>query len=85
MQSDRLASSEADVTCRVASAVSGMLLLLTAQGIVARYPAPTGETCVTLRLDLAAHRYIRAELRATDATDPAEATLLALTNPLYGP
>ena len=82
MQGDCLPGGEVAAACRVAGDVAGVLLLITAQGVVARHEAPPGESCFDVTLDLAAHRYIRAELREAGAADPAEAPLLALTNPV---
>ncbi|MFN8475255.1 MAG: CehA/McbA family metallohydrolase [Anaerolineae bacterium] len=82
MQGDRLPAADAKITCRVSTAVDGVLLLITTEGVVEKQAVRAGETSVQARLDMAMHGYVRAELRRNDSMDTAEAILLALTNPI---
>jgi hypothetical protein len=89
MMGDRLAGREpAIVRCRVIGGQGYMLRLVSARGQLSWEPISDDDLTMELAVNLAEQRYVRAEVRSTPPTSgelPGEQTVLALSNPIFGP
>ncbi len=85
MMGDRLAGHEpAIVRCQVMGGQGTMLRLTGAHGQLGWQPVSDDDVTVELAVNLAEHRYIRAEVRSAPLR-PGEQTVLALSNPIFSP